>query len=85
MSEIQKEFNPPAKFVQITRGDKTIVALDENGIVWYYVDVSENFFSKELEEAGWIPLADSRLERRISALERAHHRKRRSTDEQTDD
>lgn len=52
----------PAKFVQIFSTSRSVVALDADGIVWYYQDDRENMINKKKYIAGWYPLATKRFE-----------------------
>lgn len=66
MSEIQKEFNPAARFVQIAApksdpGGPALCALDEDGVVWSYEEARMNIVTGKPVEGGWRPLPNQRF------------------------
>jgi hypothetical protein len=65
VSEIQKEFNPAAKFVQIAvpREEPAILfALDEDGGVWHLQDLVPGLLGFPDTPAGWRPLPSRRIQ-----------------------
>lgn len=73
MTEIQKTFNEPSKFIQLVMGTDAkgaaFYALDEMGTAWKYEEEGVHHRTFEPTDAGWRPLSMVRYEKLPSTRE----------------